>query len=573
MKPSNQADALFNNSETYGSNPKDLVQDDVFVRELKEIFHGKSHGKVYIFGTGQGGAKIYEYLNEKLSQGLLDIHLCGFIDNNKEKRNTTFYGLDVINPSDDLNKILEADFIFIASVSYASEMADQLVASGVSEERIIKITAIFYEFLLTRKCNINPFYFKIGIRDIEEKKLKRKQISDAFREFMDSRQSLSIKTSDHPAVSIIIVLWNQADMTYYCLKNLTPEKNIDWEIIVVDNASTDMTPELLERIDGIRVIKNDDNLGFLKAVNQGAEAAKGEYLLLLNNDAVFKPGSLQRAISIFEGASDVGAVGGRLILPDQTLQEAGSVIWEDATTMGYMRGYKPEIGEVMFRRDVDYCCGAWLLTRRDLFEKFNGFDESFAPAYYEETDYCMRLRKSGYRIVYEPQIVIDHYEFGSSEKSDFAQAQTLKNKKLFREKHGETLCSGEYLPFSSENILLSRMRNHYQGNILVIDHLTLTPEARETDKPVIDLINSWHKENWFVTCYLLNDIPLSWDLVYSYLPGTVEVIQYRGFNELADFIKERKNYYQKILIRESRIDSVRRFMESREELPENVEIF
>lgn len=110
----------------------------------------------------------------------------------------------------------------------------------------------------------------------------------------------------------------------------------------------------------------------------------------------------------------MGAVGGRIVLPDGTLQEAGSIIWSDGSCLGYGRGRNPEDGEFLFQRDVDYCSGAFLLTPRELFEEMGRFDTAFSPAYYEETDYCVRIWKSGRRIIYNPDVVIDHYEFASS---------------------------------------------------------------------------------------------------------------------------------------------------------------
>jgi GT2 family glycosyltransferase len=109
----------------------------------------------------------------------------------------------------------------------------------------------------------------------------------------------------------------------------------------------------------------------------------------------------------------------------------------------------------MFRREVDYCSGAFLMTPRALWERLNGFDAVYSPAYYEEADYCMRLRAAGYRVVYEPAAVVDHYEFGSESQRGDAVLASRRNRKIFRERHAETLRS-IHLPPAEANILAGR---------------------------------------------------------------------------------------------------------------------
>jgi GT2 family glycosyltransferase len=160
------------------------------------------------------------------------------------------------------------------------------------------------------------------------------------------------------------------------------------DIIIVDNNSSDDTASLLDRLEGATIVRNSANMHFLKAANAGAREARGRYILFLNNDAQVHPGSIQAAIETLEKSGDIGAVGGKLILPDGSLQEAGSIVWRDGSCLGYGRGGDPFAPEYMFRRDVDYCSGAFLLTRRETFMRLGGFDEAYQPFYYEETDFA-----------------------------------------------------------------------------------------------------------------------------------------------------------------------------------------
>src|SRR5262249_10889850 len=158
---------------------------------------------------------------------------------------------------------------------------------------------------------------------------------------------ISFLDVDAPEISVLIVLWNQAHLTLRCLRALHREgrngnHHPSFEIVLVDNASSDETRKLLSRIDGPRIIRNDENIGFVHAANQAAATARGRALLFLNNDSFVRPGALVAALAGLQRGLDVGALGGRLILPSGLLQEAGSIIWSDASTLGYGRGLVPD---------------------------------------------------------------------------------------------------------------------------------------------------------------------------------------------------------------------------------------
>ena len=209
--------------------------------------------------------------------------------------------------------------------------------------------------------------------------------------FLASGSTLELPSSATPSISVIVVLYNRAELTFACLRSIAECLNEGIEVIVVDNASSDETPKLLDRVRGARIIRNSTNLNFLLAVNQAARECRGDFLLLLNSDAQLLPGSVSSALRTLTSSSDIGAVGGKIVLLDGSLQEAGSIIWQDGSCYGYGRGDDPMGPAYMFRRDVDYCSGAFLLTPRAIWERLKGFDEAFKPAYYEEADYCMRL--------------------------------------------------------------------------------------------------------------------------------------------------------------------------------------
>lgn len=386
---------------------------------------------------------------------------------------------------------------------------------------------------------------------IEEAKVKlRGDSMTQFLAFLKSGERIIFPVVEDPDISVIIVLHNQAELTFTCLKSLSDIVRSGGEpsaeIILVDNASSDSTDALLDRIDGAKISRNRENPGFLKSVNAAVTEAVGETLLLLNNDAVVRKGALLAAFTTLQSDKTIGAVGARIVLPNGHLQEAGDIIWSDGSCLGYLRGEVFDAPSAMFRRDVDYCSGVFLLTPRRVFEKLGGFDDSFAPAYYEETDYCLRLRGNGLRIVYEPNAVVDHYEFGSSEKSDYALELQKRNQQTFFEKHQARLTADHYLP-SSRNILKARSRDRRPRILFIDDRVPLQDYGAGCPR-AIEMIRGLVQNGWFVTLYPLRFPHEDWEKTYCCLPVDVEVMQGQGVESLGDFLEARRGYYDDILV-------------------------
>ncbi|MDY6983723.1 MAG: glycoside hydrolase family 99-like domain-containing protein, partial [Pseudomonadota bacterium] len=224
-----------------------------------------------------------------------------------------------------------------------------------------------------------------------------------------------------PQVSVIIPVYGKIDYTLHCLRSVQQSKtSVPYEVIVIDDCSKDETPELLAQVQGIRVIRNESNLGFLHNCNKAAAEARGTYLLFLNNDTQVHPGWMDALHDTFLQYPQAGLVGSKLIYQDGRLQEAGGIIWNDASGLNYGReddAMKPEYG---FLRDVDYCSGASIMVPRALFAQLGGFDTNLAPAYYEDTDLAFAIRKEGYRVLYQPFSVVIHFE-GITSGTDIKQ--------------------------------------------------------------------------------------------------------------------------------------------------------
>jgi O-antigen biosynthesis protein len=382
---------------------------------------------------------------------------------------------------------------------------------------------------------------------LEEIKIKQKKKLEAeLNHFFLTDDILHLPVSDKPKVSIILVLYNQAALTFRCLRSLSLESLVPFEVIIFDNNSQDETTEMIKKISGTTYMFSPHNVGFLKAVNQAAGAASGEHLLLLNNDAVLLPGTLGNAVSRLESHEKFGAVGGKIILLDGSLQEAGSIVWQDGSCLGYGREQDPDDPEFQFLRTVDYCSGAFLLVKRRLFEELGRFDEDYSPAYYEESDFCLKLAESGYQVVYDPGVEILHYEFGSSSSADHALALQKRNREKFIEKHQDTLRNKRIC--SQLGILKSRDLTRYKGRVLYIEdrvpHESFGagyPRCRTIVQSLIEL-------GMFVTFYPLLFSQEDWESTYQTLPQYVEVMLGHGIEGLQDFLDKRTGYYDYLLV-------------------------
>ena len=211
--------------------------------------------------------------------------------------------------------------------------------------------------------------------------------------------------------SIVIPVFNQVELTRPCLDALRQTiQGVPYEVVVVDNASSDGTPELLATLESpFQSIRNEENLGFARACNQGAMAAQGEYLLFLNNDTSPLPKWLAPMLRCLEEFPDAGIIGSKLLFPqDELVQHAGIVITRNCLAYHVYSGFPSNSPEVNVRRAYPAVTGACLLVRRTLYNLLEGFDEVFLNGF-EDVDFCLRARELGYKSVYCPDSALYHY--------------------------------------------------------------------------------------------------------------------------------------------------------------------
>jgi GT2 family glycosyltransferase len=239
-------------------------------------------------------------------------------------------------------------------------------------------------------------------------------------------------------ISIIIPVFNQLRFTQACLASLQENQGTErFEVIVVDDCSTDGTAEAVALMPGVVYMRNETNSGFIASCNRGAEKARGNYLTFLNNDTLVRDGWLSALVGTFAEEPQAGIVGSKLVYPDGRLQEAGGIIWQDASGWNYGKFDDASKPEYNYLREVDYCSAAALMIPKALFHDVGGFDSRYAPAYYEDTDLAFKVRRAGYKVLYQPLSEVIHYE-GATGGTDLASG-TKKYQDINRSRFARAL--------------------------------------------------------------------------------------------------------------------------------------
>ncbi len=342
-----------------------------------------------------------------------------------------------------------------------------------------------------------------------------------LRQFLQNNTRMAFPAVETPILSIILVFYNKAHLSFLCLRSIIENADVPYEVVIVNNRSEDETDQLLALVDGATVLNNSTNSGFGDACVRGSEQACGKYLCFLNNDTLLQAGSLSIAVENFGSDSRVGAVGGKILLADGKLQEAGSILWSDGSALGYGRGEDPNLPQYEFRRPVDYCSGAFLFTPRAIFLELGGFNDVYGPAYYEDADYCMQVWKAGFQVIYEPRAVIRHYESASSGGNEAARPAMAANQQIFRQRWSEQL--HRHLPPSTGNILSARLAPSAKGlKILYIDDRVPHQYLGTGFPRGVEILRALAGHGHHVTCFTFM-FPLR-EHEYSDIPRDIELL-------------------------------------------------
>ncbi|MGB8341496.1 MAG: glycosyltransferase [Chthoniobacterales bacterium] len=348
-------------------------------------------------------------------------------------------------------------------------------------------------------------------------------------------EHIQFTTNDKIEISIIIPVFNQFHFTQGCLASLQEYAGDEqFEVIVVDDCSTDATAKMIPKVPGLVYLRNESNAGFIASCNRGAAEARGPLLFFLNNDTEITPGSLTALRETFEREQDVGLVGSKLIYPDGRLQEAGGIIWRDGT--GWNRGKFDDPGkpEYNYLCETDYCSGASIMIPKALFKRLGGFDAKYAPAYYEDVDLAFKLRQAGYKILYQPLSEVIHFEgaTGGTDTSAGAKKYQEVNRAAFVQTWADVLSDK---PENGDLASLGRLAAETE-HILVIDHHLPMPDRDAGSLRMFNILLILHRLGHRVTFVPDN---------LADIPPYAEELQKRGVEVLCHpYIKSIRAYLE-----------------------------
>jgi len=259
--------------------------------------------------------------------------------------------------------------------------------------------------------------------------------------FRPVAERLRFASPDAPRVSVIIPVYNHVGLTLACLQALADHSpQCSYELIVVNDASTDATRELLALCQGVQLLHNDSNSGFINTCNKGAVAARGDYLLFLNNDTEVQAGWLDPLVATLDADERAGIAGSKLVYPSGHLQEAGACLRADGSVDLVGLNGDPADPRYNYARPVDHCSGAAILVRAALFRELGGFDQRYVPAYFEDCDLSLKVQEAGYKVIYQPaSVVVHHLSVTTGNLPGGKLAQIARNRDIYLARWGRYL--------------------------------------------------------------------------------------------------------------------------------------
>lgn len=373
------------------------------------------------------------------------------------------------------------------------------------EMRRFAISSVLEHFLLLgrhRGWRVNEPPVERAVDIDQAKALFEKRGRRAYAEAINGVFAIDAAPAK-ATLSVIVPVSGQADFTAGFLKSacwavdmLRYKRGVATEVIIVDNGSKDHTASLLAALPGLRVVHFDRPIGFPAAVNAGVDASRGEIILVANNDIEFQADAFLRIYDALTANPQVGVVGAKVILPNETLQEAGSILDKNGGAMGIGRGLDAVSCRGTRLMEVDYASGCFIAFTRADFDVLSGLDEAYSPGYYEEVDFSLRMKALlGKATVVDTGLAIIHYEHASFAKGrpqTVNEPLILRNRLRLRTTHAEYF-SALRSRSPAQSADAARRALAGQARVLVVEDLvpsTLLGSGFGREEEILDVLTT-----------------------------------------------------------------------------------
>jgi glycosyltransferase involved in cell wall biosynthesis len=368
--------------------------------------------------------------------------------------------------------------------------------------------------------------------------------------FLAAPRRISIEAPPVPKLAIVAVIRDGAPWVLDCLRSLREEHSeFPFELVLVDDASTEDARAVLEHVAGAAVVRNAQEAGVIRALEQGSEASVGEYLLLLGGPFALAPGAIEAALRAISESS-IGAVAGRIVNRDGSVHEAGGIIWSDGTCEPYGAGLDAQAYEVMFQRDVDYG-SAFLLVRRSTLVEIGTLDPEYGQIRYAFADLCARLHERDLRVVYEPRCVA--FRPGTTEPGPSLDTDTERDRGRFASRHERYVGTRKQRNVAS--VIEARTATRKALRLLFIDDRIPHPHLGQGYPRSWEMLRIFSEGDHDVTFVPATIPEESWPSVYSLVPRHVEVALGVHRDRIETLLAQRVGYYDVIIA--SRVHNMR----------------
>jgi glycosyltransferase involved in cell wall biosynthesis len=367
------------------------------------------------------------------------------------------------------------------------------------------------------------------------------QARDLFRQTATAllpiagRFGYTFELSGEPALSVVLAVRNGFAATMATIASLRSNTTAAIELIIVDRGSDDETRAIGAYVHGAKVFRLDGDIDWSRAADAGRQLAAAPLVLFLSNEAQIAPGSVDRALARLTADPSAGAVGGMILQPSGVIAQAGGILWNNGNTHDYQRGATPLQPEANFVRPVDFCAPAFLLARANVLTELDGFDHDCAAGY-ETVDLCLRMTAAGFRVVYDPSVML---VLADTSRPEAPGAH-------FLQKHAADL-AGRFAPGGPIQVV-ARHTGPRPHRVLFIEDTVPLRRIGSGFVRANDLIHTMAGLGYAVTVFPVNgcDHPIA--RVFGDMPDTVEVMHTLSIDRLAAFLEARPNHYDTVWV-------------------------